>query len=140
MFTLPWPSFRGTVDDNVVIKDFHHDLLHPQGQGGVPVLVLGRDSECGERVRALHPGPGDGGAQHQLTAALEVEGVAIEGQVVPVARDDAGGVEFSLRLTRLEGATGHVLAEDLIVEVQAAALGGAVGVIPKDLPLAEKLS
>uniref|UniRef100_A0A8C4UAH2 Uncharacterized protein n=1 Tax=Falco tinnunculus TaxID=100819 RepID=A0A8C4UAH2_FALTI len=117
MFTLPWPSFRGsTVDDNVVIEDLYFNLFHPQGQRGVPILILGCNSERWESVRALCPRSGDRGAQDQCAAALEVERVAIKSQVVPIAGDDAGGISADMTVVKavLLQAVLIILAGDIL--------------------------
>lgn len=72
---------------------------------------------------------------------------AVEGVVMWISEHHAGAAlhrhaleELVLRFAHFKGATSHLLAEDFIVEVQAAALGGAVGIVPEDLPLTKKLS
>jgi len=132
--------FVGTVDDDVEIEDLHFDLFHPQGEGGVPILALGCDRERREGVRALHPRPSDRGAQDQRAAALEVEGVAIKGQVVSVAGDDAGSVsagvavvEAVLLQTVLVVLAGDVLTVHAVVGAVAVAEEVAGDVHPKGL-------
>lgn len=132
--------FVGAVDDDVVVEDLHFHLLHPQGQGGVPVLILGRDGERGESVRPLGPWPGDGGAQDQGTAALEVKRVAVKCQVVPVAGDDAGGVRADMAVVEavllqaiLVVLAGDVLAVHAVVRAVAVAEEVAGDVHPEGL-------
>uniref|UniRef100_A0A8C0ZAW4 Uncharacterized protein n=1 Tax=Cyanistes caeruleus TaxID=156563 RepID=A0A8C0ZAW4_CYACU len=128
--------------NNLVRVDLHKNIPQPGDGGAASVLILGLHVEVGQ-LGAWPALPGE----EVGAGTLEVKEEAVEGVVMWISEHHAGAAlhrhaleEFGLRLTRLEGATSHVLAEDLIVEVQAAALGGAVGVVPKDLPLTEKLS
>uniref|UniRef100_A0A8C6JEZ2 Uncharacterized protein n=1 Tax=Melopsittacus undulatus TaxID=13146 RepID=A0A8C6JEZ2_MELUD len=110
LLLYPQENLASTVDDNVVVEDLHFNLFHPQSQRSVPILILGCDSEC------------NGGAQDQRTAALEVKGVAIESQVVPIARDDAGGISADMAVVEavllqavLIILAGDILAVDAVV-------------------------
>lgn len=86
-------------------------------------------------------------SQQVGTGALEVEEEAIEGVIVwlPEHHTRAGlhgaaGKEAAPWFAQLIGAAGRLLAVDFVVEVQAAALNGAVQVVPEDLPSPEELS
>lgn len=81
------------------------------------------------------------------TGALEVEEEAVKSVVVWLPKHHArAGLhsaaveEFAFGFAHLVGATGSLLAVDLIVEIQTAALDGAVQVIPKHLPSPKELS
>jgi hypothetical protein len=106
------------------------------------VLILGLHAEEGE-AGSLQTLSG----QQVGTRALEVEEEAIESVVVRLSKHHtraglhrAAVEESAFGLTHLIGAAGSLLAVDLIVEIQTAALDGAVQVIPKHLPSPEELS
>uniref|UniRef100_A0A8C4KHU8 Uncharacterized protein n=1 Tax=Dromaius novaehollandiae TaxID=8790 RepID=A0A8C4KHU8_DRONO len=124
-------------------SDFPDYLLQlsPGDGGAASVLVLGLHVEVGQ----LGPWPALPG-EEVGAGTLEVKEEAVERVVVGISKHHAGAAlhghaleELDLRLTRFKGATSHLLAEDLVVEVQAAALGGAVCVVPEDLSLTKKL-
>lgn len=76
-----------------------------------------------------------------------MEEKAVESVVVRVSKHHASAalhghtlVELVLRLADFIGAARHLLTEDLIVKVQAAAFGGAIGVFPEYFSLTEKLA
>lgn len=78
---------------------------------------------------------------------MEVKEEAIESVIVWFPKHHActglhGGAveEFAFGFTHFVGATRGLLAVDLIVEIQTAALDGAVQVIPKHLPSPKELS
>uniref|UniRef100_A0A8C0F109 Uncharacterized protein n=1 Tax=Bubo bubo TaxID=30461 RepID=A0A8C0F109_BUBBB len=116
--------------------------VHDGDGGAASVLVLGLHVEVGQ-LGAWPALPGE----EVGAGTLEVKEEAVEGVVMWISEHHAGAAlhrhaleELGLQLACFKGATSHLLAEDLVVEVQAAALGGAVGVVPEDLPLTEKLS
>lgn len=104
-------------------------------------------------ILGLHTEEGEAGSLQTLsgqqvgTGALEVEEEAIEGVVVGLPKHHAraglhraAGEEFAFGFAHLVGATRGLLAVDLVVEIQTAALDGAVQVIPKHLPSPKELS
>lgn len=104
-------------------------------------------------ILGLHTEEGEAGSLQTLsgqqvgTGALEVEEEAIESVVVWLAEHHtraglhrAAIEEFAFGLTHFIGAAGSLLAVDLVVEIQAAALDGTVQVIPKHLPSPKELS
>lgn len=104
-------------------------------------------------IFGLHTKEGEAGSLQALsgqqvgTGALEVEEEAIKSVVVRLPKHHArAGLhrtavkELALGFAHLVGATRGLLAVDLIVEIQAAALDGAVQVIPKHLPSPKELS
>lgn len=104
-------------------------------------------------ILCLHTEERKGGSLQTLpgqevgTGALEVEEEAIKGVVVWFPKHHAcAGLhwaaveEFAFGFAHLIGATGGLLAVDLIVEVQTAALDGAIQIIPKHLPSPKELS
>lgn len=81
------------------------------------------------------------------TGALEVEEEAIKRVIVWLPKYHArAGLhraaveEFASGFAHLVGAAGDLLAVDLVVEIQTAALNGAVQVIPEHLPSPKELS
>lgn len=104
-------------------------------------------------VFGLHTEEGEAGSLQTLsgqqvgTGALEVEEEAIKGVVVRLPKyharaglHSAAVEEFAFGFTHFIGATGGLLAIDLIVEIQTAAFDGTVQVIPKYLPSPKELS
>lgn len=78
---------------------------------------------------------------------MEVEEEAIKRVVVRLPEHHtraglhwAAVEEFAFGFAHLVGAAGGILAVDLIVEIQTAALDGAVQVIPEHLPSPKELS
>jgi len=122
--------------------DLHKNIPQPGDGGAASVLVLGLHVEVGQ----MGTWPALSG-EEVGAGTLEVKEEAVEGVVMWISEHHAGAAlhrdaleELGLRLARFKGAASHLLAEDLVVEVQAAALSGAVGVVPEDLPSTEKLT
>ena len=120
-----------------VAKHGHIHLLDPQGQWWVPVLILGCDDKLGVSVWDW---PVSCGAQDERAAGLEVKGVAIKGQVVAVARHNAGGVGAGLAVVEaaflhavLVILAGDGLTVDAVVCAVAIAEDLAIQVYPKGL-------
>lgn len=103
-------------------------------------------------VLGLHAEEGEAGSLQTLsgqqvgTGALEVEEEAIKRVVVRLSKHHArAGLhratveEFAFGLAHLIGAAEGLLAVDLIVEIQTAALDGAVQVIPEHLSSPKEL-
>jgi len=115
-------------EDNLVRVDLHKNVPQPGDGGAASVLILGLHVEVGQ-LGAWPALPGE----EVGAGTLEVKEEAIEGVVVWISEHHAGAAlhrhaleELDLRLACFERAASHLLAEDLIVEVQAAALGAAV--------------
>lgn len=128
------------VDDNIVMKDLHFYLLHPQGQGRVSVLILSCDCKIRDCVQPLALLLGNCCAKHQRAAALEIKSKTIKCQVMAVARDDAGGIRAGLAVvetTLLQAVlvllTGDVLTAHAVVRPVAVTEVVAVNVHPEGL-------
>lgn len=129
-------------NDNLVGVNLNRDVLQPGNCRSASVFILGfhaKERQVGSRP-ALP-------SQEVGARPLEVEEEAIKSVVVRVSKHHTSAalhrhthVELLPGLADFVGAAGHLLAEDLVVEVQAATLGGAVGVFPEYLTLAEKLA
>lgn len=104
-------------------------------------------------ILGLHAEEGEAGSLQALpcqqvgTGPLEVEEEPIECVVVRLPKHHActglhraAVEEFAFGLAQLVGAAGGLLAVDLVVEIQTAALDGAVQVIPEHLPSPKELS
>lgn len=105
------------------------------------MFILGLHTEEGE-AGSLQTLPG----QQVGTRALEVEEEAIESVIVWLPKHHtstglhgAAIEEFAFGFTHFIGTTRGLLAVDLIVEIQTAALDGTVQVIPKHLPSPKEL-
>uniref|UniRef100_A0A8C6XVQ0 Uncharacterized protein n=1 Tax=Naja naja TaxID=35670 RepID=A0A8C6XVQ0_NAJNA len=124
---------RVVFDYKGVWGDLNGDVLQPRDRRTTTILILGFHAKEGQAGSwPTLPGKQVG------AGPLEMEKKAVEGMVVRISKDHTRAAlhrhtleEFVLRLADFIRATGHLLAEEFIVEIQATALARIRGINEK---------